>query len=202
MMERALASIQRILEVKEIPNADRIEEAVVLGWHLVVGKGEFKVGEKCVYFEVDSMLPLTPAFEFLKDKMKQYEGGEWFCRLRTKKLRGVLSQGLALPLGVLGLGQNLSLGEDVSERLGIKKYEPQIPAVLRGWAKGNFPTLYIPKTDEIRVQSIPEIFDEVRGKEVFVTEKADGTSVTYFVREEFGVCSRNLELKEDDEVAY
>lgn len=213
-MERALASIQIIKEIRPIEGADLIEETVVLGWHLVVQKGEFKVGEKCVYFECDSMLPLTPAFEFLKTQMKQYEGGGWFCRLRTKKLRGVLSQGLALPLGTFGLDQNLPLGEDVSERLGIKKYEPQIPAMLRGWAKGNFPTLYIPKTDEIRIQSIPEIFDEIRGKVVYVTEKADGTSATYFVREvweswdgavsrsNFGVCSRNLELKEDDKVAY
>ncbi len=192
-MERRLATIQRIKSINSIEGADRIQVATVLGWQVVVEKNKYEVNDLVVYCEVDSLLPERPEFEFLKDRN---------YRIKTVKLRGQISQGICFPVSILPRQIDVLEGEDVSELLGIKKYEPQIPAMLMGWAKGNFPTLYIPKTDEIRLQSIPAILDEIRGKVVYVTEKADGTSATYFVREEFGVCSRNLELKEDDKVAY
>ncbi|WP_337564108.1 hypothetical protein [Megasphaera sp.] len=64
---RKLASIQKIISLTPIPNADRIELARVLGWKCVVKKGEFKVGDKCVYIEIDSIPPSdNPVFDFLK----------------------------------------------------------------------------------------------------------------------------------------
>lgn len=64
-MERKLASIQTILEINPIEGADNIVVATVLGWHCVVKKGEFNVGDKIIYIEVDSILPATPEFEFM-----------------------------------------------------------------------------------------------------------------------------------------
>lgn len=87
-----LASIQQIIDIKPIENADALEKAYVLGWQVVVKKGEFKIGDLAVYISIDTIVPDKPEFAFLaKDKF----------RIRTKKFRGVLSQGLCLPLTVL-----------------------------------------------------------------------------------------------------
>lgn len=93
----------------------------------------------------------------------------------------------------------LSNGVDVTEILGIVKYEPPVPACLAGKIKGYFPS-FIPKTDEERIQNLPEIIANEKETLFDVTEKLDGSSATYFIKDgEFGVCSRNLELLEDDE---
>lgn len=94
---RKLVSIQSIKSISPIPDADAIEVAEVLGYKVVVKKGEFKVGDKCVFFEVDSILPVQPWSEFLKDKNDPSKP----IRLKTIKLRKQISQGLALPLSIL-----------------------------------------------------------------------------------------------------
>jgi RNA ligase (TIGR02306 family) len=87
---------------------------------------------------------------------------------------------------------------DVTEVMEIVKYEPPIPANLAGKAKGLFPS-FIPKTDETRVQVLQDLLDKYAGEACYITEKLDGSSVTYYMRNGvFGVCSRNLELLEDD----
>jgi len=63
---RKLASIQLIRSLEAIDGADAIEKATVLGWQLVVKKGEFQVGDLCVYCEIDSLMPERPEFGFLK----------------------------------------------------------------------------------------------------------------------------------------
>jgi len=65
---RKLASIQKIKSLSSIEGADAIEKATVLGWQLVVKKGEFQVGDLAVYCEIDSLLPDRPEFEFLKPR--------------------------------------------------------------------------------------------------------------------------------------
>lgn len=235
-MERTLASIQRIVKIEPIPNADKIEVATVLGWECVVPKGQFKVGDLVVYFEIDSLIPYTEWSKFLwKDKVPE-DIAEARYRLRTVKLRGQVSQGLVQPLNILnyaeaknGTGRYYDTKEsdDVSGILGIIKFEPPVSATLRGNCKVRrpswirkylyryFPFLFrhkptsstfpefIPKTDEIRVQSIPKIFDEIKGLPVYITEKIDGTSATYYLKgKEFGVCSRNIELEESKDNTY
>jgi RNA ligase (TIGR02306 family) len=88
---RKLASIQKILAVDPIEGADAIVRVKVLGWECVALKDEFSVGDNCVYFEIDSLLPVAPWTDFLR------KGDERPFRLKTVKLRGVTSQGLALP---------------------------------------------------------------------------------------------------------
>jgi len=208
---RKMASIRRIDDIRPIENADAIECAVVGGWTVVIKKGDFAVGDLAVYCEIDSWIPTELAPFLSKGKEpREYEGvrGE---RLRTVKLRGQLSQGLLLPLSEVakfGPDQDVGFhvpvtwaeGEDVSEALGIKKWEMQVPAQLAGQVRGNFPSL-IPKTDQERVQNlVKEIAAAAEsGAEFEVTEKLEGSSMTcYVIRGEFGVCSRNLDLKRDE----
>ncbi len=184
---RQLASIQKIKKIEPILGADAIVKATVLGWQLVVKKGEYNEGDLCVYVEIDALLPENPAFEFMKVRG---------MRVRTIRLRGQISQGICFPLSILPGSINIEEGLDVTEVLGIEKYEPPIPASLSGIMKGGFPS-FIPKTDETRVQVLQELLDKFNNEPCYVTEKLDGTSVTYFIKDGvFGVCSRNLELLE------
>jgi RNA ligase (TIGR02306 family) len=187
---RKLASIQKIKNIEPIAGADAIEKATVLGWQLVVKKGEFAVGDLCVYCEIDSLLPDRPEFEFLKARG---------MRIRTVRLRGQISQGICFPLSILPQGTDIEEDTDVTDVLEIIKYEPPIPASLAGVAKGLFPS-FIPKTDETRVQVLQDVLDKYKNELCYVTEKLDGSSVTYYLKDgEFGVCSRNLELIETSE---
>lgn len=187
---RQLVSIQKIKALEPIEGADAIERATVLGWQLVVKKGEFEVGQLCLYCEIDSLMPDRPEFEFLKPRG---------MRIRTVRLRGQISQGICFPLSFLPEGTEIEEGADVTDILGITKYEPPIPANLAGLMKGNFPS-FIPKTDETRVQVLQGSLDRYQGMDCYITEKLDGTSVTYYIKDgEFGVCSRNLDLLETED---
>ncbi|MGI0058864.1 MAG: RNA ligase (ATP) [Nitrosotalea sp.] len=191
-MERKLASVQIIKLLEPIEGADKIERAQVLGWSSVVPKGNFQVGDKCIYIEVDSVLPERPEFEFLRPRS---------FRIKTIRLKGQVSQGIAFPLNILPeCRRELCFeGEDVTDILEVTKYEIPIPAQLAGLIKGAFPG-FIPKTDETRIQAVPEVLNRHSDKTFYMTEKLDGSSMTvYFHNNEFGVCSRNLELKEDDQ---
>jgi RNA ligase (TIGR02306 family) len=196
---RKLASIQKIKEINPIENADAIEVATILGWNVVVKKGEFQPGDYCVYFEIDSLLPDEPQYEFLKKSSWNDRYGK--IRLKTIKLRGQVSQGLALPLSSFDINFSLlNEGEDLTEVLGIEKYEPIIPASLGGDV--NKFTWPISKTDEERIQSSPEGFIAgVTGKPYYITIKLDGTSASYMLAKnddgeiEFHACSRNYSLK-------
>ncbi|MCK9571563.1 RNA ligase (ATP) [Candidatus Pacearchaeota archaeon] len=197
---RKLASIQEITSISPIPGADSIEVANVLGWHVVVKKGEFEPRERIVYVEVDSVLPEKPEYEFLRKYCYIDKNGFKGFRIRTAKLMGQVSQGIVFPLSVLPkqpIGTYYS-EQDVTDLLGIVKYDPPTPATLSGLVKGNFPA-FIPKTDETRIQAIPGILERHRGKECYATEKLDGSSMTaYLYGDQFGICSRNLELKESE----
>jgi len=236
-MARNLATIQIIEELNPIPGADSILVASVLGWKVVVKKGDFEVGDKCVYCEIDSVLPETEKFEFLRDKK---------YRIKTIRLKGQISQGICFQMSILPpeyvlgrsrkLIQPLSVGTDVTDVLGIVKWEPAeyisstkqkdkfiypswFPIFLRRRLK-NFPLLarlitkilpkqvkkqkiwpsYFPKTDETRVQVLGSYLKKHEGIECNVTEKLDGSSMSVFkVNGKFGVCSRNLELEDEDD---
>jgi RNA ligase (TIGR02306 family) len=176
--------------------ADAIECAIVGGWTCVVKKDEYTAGDLAVYCEIDSWIPHEVApflsrgnFPHVYNEVK----GE---RLRTVKLRGQLSQGLLLPLSVIPFASYIP-DDDVSELLGIVKYEAPIPASLAGEVKGMFPSR-IPKTDQERIQNLSTELEEWKAEKLTweVTEKLDGSSMTvYIIDGEVGVCSRNLDLK-------
>jgi RNA ligase (TIGR02306 family) len=159
-----------------------------------------------VYCEIDSFLPIRDEFEFLRKSSFKKMGEQEGFRLKTIKLRGQVSQGLILPISVVPITQfatahDLPEGLDVTEMLGIVKYEPPIPAELSGKVKGLFPS-FIPKTDEERIQNLTKEYGEWKHQskhQFYVTEKLDGSSATYYIKDgEFGVCSRNLELLETE----
>jgi RNA ligase (TIGR02306 family) len=203
---RKMATIRKIDSLRPIPGADAIECAIVGGWTCVVKKGEYTAGDLAVYCEIDSFIPSTIAPFLTKPGhyAKTFEGVEGE-RLRTMKLRGQLSQGLLLPLKELygplrGLNNHFE-GQDVSENLGITKYEAPIPASLAGEVKGMFPSM-IPRTDQERIQNLSVELEEWKSQGLSweVTEKLDGSSMTvYIIDGEIGVCSRNLDLKRNED---
>lgn len=198
---RQMATIRKIEEIRPIPDADKICSYRVGGWWVVDSIGKYSVDDLVVYCEIDSFIPHEIAPFLSKGKEpREYEGvkGE---RLRTVKLKGQISQGLLLALEPTCsmIESILFEGLDVSFPLNIKLYEPPIPAQLAGLIKGNFPSR-IPKTDEPRIQNLSKELEEWKVKKYNweVTEKCDGSSMTvYFLDGEFGVCSRNLDLKLD-----
>jgi RNA ligase (TIGR02306 family) len=182
---RKLASIQKIKNIEPIEGADAIEKASVLGWQLVTRKGEFNIGDLCVYIEIDSVLPHKPEFELIRAKSN---------RIKTIKLRGQISQGICFPVSILPNGVDIVEDLDVTAMLNITKYEPPIPANLVAEVKGLFPS-FMPKTDETRVQVLETLLKHYAGTSCYITEKLDGSSATFYVKDnEFGVCSRNLDL--------
>jgi RNA ligase (TIGR02306 family) len=202
-MERKLATIRVINDIRPIEGADMIELATVGGWNIVVAKNVgHKVGDHVVYCEIDSFLPIKEEFEFLRKSSYKKMGDQEGFRLKTIKLRGQVSQGLILPMSVFGdFGWTAYEGLDVTNRLGIVKYEPPIPAELSGKVKGGFPS-FLRKTDEERVQNLVKEYGEYKltsAHQFYMTEKLDGSSATFYMNQgEFGVCSRNLELLETE----
>ena len=207
-MNRKLASIAIIDEVKDIPDADRISLVTLknLGWQCVSGKNQFKPGEKVVYLEIDSVFERAAWNDFL---WREGDKDKPTLRLKTAKFRKQISQGLVVPLSVLD-GKKFKSdvrdnpvyewheGQEVTELLGLTKYELAIPACLAGVCKGKFPS-HTPKTDEFRIQACPGVLKEIVGKECYITTKVDGSSCTIVMnRGEYSVCSRNLEFKEED----
>lgn len=206
---RKLASVQKVLDILPIEGADSIEVVLINGWKVISKKGEFQKGDLCIYFEIDSFLPIRDEFEFLrKSSFKRMDNREGF-RLKTIRLRGQISQGLVLPIDVVSnFGIDISFiseDMDLTDALGVVKYEPPIPAELAGRVEGAFPS-FLRKTDQERVQNIkPDVYsgfitDKI---EFYVTEKLDGSSATFFVKDGvFGVCSRNWQLAEPEERPY
>ena len=224
---RHLATIQTIDALEPIPGKDRIVLATVLGWRVIVQKADYNVGDKCVYVEIDSVLPEKPEFEFLRSKN---------FRIKTMKMAGVISQGICFPLTILPEGQ-YGIGQDVTDIIGIKQYEPEMddpiqprtnassklskyPAFLRRFAwfrrlvlgpkqkNGEFPS-FISKTDETRIQTAPWMLADPTP--YTFTEKIDGTSGTFALVKhkhlfrttyEYIVCSRNRRLPVNDGSIY
>lgn len=220
-MERKLASVQIIKNLEPIEGRDRIELATVEGWKVIVKKDEFKIGDRCVYVEIDSVMPPKPEFEFLKSKN---------YRIRTMKMAGVISQGICFPLTILPnmiddhtISYNqYHEGDDVTSLIGVTKYDeyageepvkvsrkPKYNWIQRIWyhifgfpqrKKGGFTSL-VSKTDEIRIQNIPEVLENKQP--VCVSQKVDGMSCSMTIEQtffghKFNVYSRNLLVGRDD----
>ncbi|MBO6031831.1 MAG: hypothetical protein J6Q22_10360 [Prevotella sp.] len=245
---RKLAYIAEVSSVEPIEGADRLEQVMLKGhgWKIVTAKGDFSVGDLGVMFEIDSYLPSEDErYAFLKDRcLKKFvsKGGNVLregIRIKTIKLRGVISQGLLMPIdkfpeiayccknGVIkGDGTDTIaleeeqgkfvlqplIGADVTKLLKIEHYDevkeqlqPESGNPISAEAKGNFPSSFCPKTDEIRLQACTEYFESQKGKLFEVTEKRDGSSISFgycpLIDEEepFMVCSRNLRLKSERE---
>lgn len=199
---RALATIETIASLRDIPDADAIVCARIRGWDVVVKRGEFEVGDRCVYFEVDSLLDVTDErFAFLAPRgVRTDTEGRSGHVLKTARLRGQYSQGLALPVAVFPEVEDLPVGSDVTAALNVVKWDPPIPASIAGQVRGMLPS-WIPVTDEERIQNLTDILDATGVERWTATEKIDGTSTSVYVdpvSDLVGVCSRNLDLLPND----
>ena len=215
---RKLATIRKITNIVPIENCDNIALAIVDGWTVIIKKSEFSIGDSCVFFEIDSFLPLEPRYEFLK-KTTKFDGKEGY-RIKTMKMKGVLSQGLALPLSMFP--EVSTNDDDVTNRLNVIKFDLEQfyganTAGPRERKYGSFPT-FIPKTDQPRIQNMTHMFLTHKATTFEETLKLDGSSMTcykipnkptlfqrvlsFFGKQlptyKFGVCSRNVDLKPSD----
>jgi RNA ligase (TIGR02306 family) len=196
-----LATVEIIKELLPIDGADRIELCKVNGWHSVVLKDTFRVGDRVVFIPIDTIIDPAPWNSAFHDK----DNPSAAIRVKTKKLRGVISSGLIFHTNIIpDPFYQPEIGEDVSGLIGgISKYIKSIPIQLQGIAKGDFPTHIVSKTDEDNLLSNPQVLEELKECDtITVTLKADGTSGT-FIKEldgTFRVCSRNLELEDGDNI--
>jgi len=212
-----LASAQRIVKITPIEGADAIETATVLGWEIVIKKGEYQVGDLCCYIQIDTILPEKPEYEFLRDRK---------FRVKTIKLRKQISQGLIVPLPA----GEWKEGDDLTDVIGVKKYEKvdnnptryQKPRKPKTWYgrllynfkynflgkmfpgllkkdRSDFPKNLVPITDEERIQNIPKVLHTHAGKTFILSFKLDGSSITiihnkFLGRSKYRICSRRFEL--------
>lgn len=213
---RQLVTIRTVNSLTPIKDADRIELAQVDGWQCIVKKGDFQVGDRGIFFEIDSVLPED-------DKRFSFLAARKF-HIKTMRMKKVLSQGLLMPTSILTDDEAeqlmLSPEQDIANLLRVQKYEPPVP--IQGEQKGTFPTYLVPKTDQERIQNIPEVLEGRQATEFEITEKLDGTSCTFFYHHDksvlvpqdgaqirgdrkvihIGACSRNWEMKLDDDNVY
>lgn len=194
------ASVEIIKSVKPHPNADQLDLVQVLGFQCVTQKELYSERDIVIYIRPDTVLPEEEWAEVYRKYSPK--------RVKSVKLRGSWSEGIIIPLESVqhkfdkdptdnwktffkGL-----LGQEISQVLGVKHYEPPIPQDLS--AKGGLP-YQIPKTDEERWENFDEgklPFDE----KVDITLKIDGASTTIYYNfedDKFGVTSRSLEFKDD-----
>ena len=194
-----LASIELVKEIKPHGNADSLEIAVVLGYECIVPIGSFSVGNPVVLIQPDTVLPDKPWAAVFRKRSN---------RVKAMKLRGVWSFGIVLSPFLVsdhetyGSSQIKSwlmpenIGKDISEDIGVTKYEPPVPQDLS--AMGYLPT-GLPKTDEERYQNLTN--ELPYGELVDVTLKIDGQSATYYCFKnqeggwDTGICSRSLKIK-------
>ncbi len=215
MSERKMATIRRIDNIEPIEGADAIMVATVGGWKSVIKKDEFMIGDLAIYCEIDSWIPTEYKPELSKGKEPRIYNEIRGEKLKTIRLRGQVSQGLLLPLSVginsfvgstFDEGQELcevfNEGANVSDVLNIQKYDPPISAQLAGLARGNFPSR-VPKTDQERIQNLTKVYGTYQLQTWEVTEKLEGSSMTtYVIDSDFGVCSRNMDLKRDENNSF
>ena len=200
-----LATIEKIHSIQPHPNpeVEKLEVGKIKEWPVVIPKGQYKDEELIVFIQIDSIVPETnPYFEFMRRQK---------FRVWNARFKGAPSQGLVCPLSIINnqtvdaIGRMthrfgadiLQEGEDVTELLGIIKYEKPLDATICGDAKCGFPTHLVSITDEDNLLNNPEVLNEIRGERCYITLKADGSSMTVYHNEgQVGVCSRKWEQKE------
>ena len=198
---RQLVTVQKIHNIRPIEGRDRVDVASVLGWEVIVGKGVYQENEYVCFAEIDSVFPKHEIFsdlERFKYRIKSF-------KVNTKD-GAIYGQGYCLPLTILEhfdkeYPREYQIGEDITDLIGVVKYEPPID-YSEGDSKGTFPTKFIPKTDETRLQSKLEVLDELKGKPYVIRQKADGQSSTFLIApdtNEYLVCSRSLSKKSPEE---
>jgi len=164
---------EQIKQVSPIDGADRIEVASLAGmdYQFVVGKGQFKPGDKVLYFPVDSLIPIDVARKMgLEGKL----AGKSKDRVKTIKLRGQISQGIVSDLSLVPAHLIEQGPQAITECLGVRKYEPpEVPcndAILKALPDG------VPVYDIESADRYVEVAGRLMGQNVMITEKVEGSN--------------------------
>ena len=174
-------TIEEIETVKPIEGADRIQVATVKGlqFNFVIAKDSFKPGDMVLYFPVDSLVPQALAEKLgVAGKL----AGKNKDRIKTMKLKGVMSQGIVGNLDIIGdmsceslLGVNrFPSTEEITAYLGITKYEPPETICQGGMLVGHLNDVHM--YDIEGADRYPMVVDELMDQRVFITEKIEGTN--------------------------
>lgn len=164
----ALASIQQIHSIAPHPDPEvtRLQVAKIFEWPVVVEKDKHKEGELVVFIEIDSVVPERPEFEFMRSRK---------FRIFNARFKGAASSGLVMPLSILGIEEDWTEGDDVTDILEVKKYERPVDPQMSGDAKGNFPSHLISISDETNLLGCRQgTLDELEGREIYISAKNDG----------------------------
>jgi RNA ligase (TIGR02306 family) len=201
-MEHKLATIEKITEIKDIVGADRIQAAKIQGYWSVIKKGEYVPGSWVFFVQPDTKCHRAEWNRFLWPKDDPDPLGK-DIRIKVAKFRGQVSYGLIVDTKYLG-PLDLIEGADVTEKLGVTKYEkfeyddssgPGGNGNNRGRVS-NFPG-FLRKTDECALKSYHKCFDEYKGLDCYLSVKFDGSSETCYLKDgKFGVCSRKQDIEE------
>lgn len=184
--------------VKEHPNADALDIIEVGLFNSVMKKGVFKNGDLAIYIPEQAICPeevMKACFCWDDEKNRGKLAGAGYNRVKACKLRGILSQGLVMPIPS---GLNVELGQDVQTEIAVEKYQPKIPSSFFG---ANQPKIagafhgYTPSFDVENLKKYKNAFEV--GEEVRVTEKLHGTCcvIGAFTKEairSFGINQDNL----------
>lgn len=208
-------TVRKIDKIWPHPTADRLELASVggLSFQLVCQKGVYTVGQKVVYFPVDSQLPdwIIGALGLwgtdengvvIRDAAgrvtKTMLVGNDQNRIHTVQLRGEISQGMMCPYyEVIGPQDgDWNVGDDVAEFLGVTKYDAP-ESVLPGVKLLAFPDGVTP-FDVEGADSHPYMVERMMDLRVWVTEKLEGTNhaLVRMPNGRHAVCARNNEVEE------
>lgn len=169
--------VAKIDEIKEIPGADNIEQAIIGGWNCIIQKGQYAEGGLVVVATTDAVIP-----QELSDALNVTNYLRKGQRVRTVKLRGVYSECLIIPLSFIPKGKinTYTNGKDMMEILRIFKYEPPVRVVQLGGGRKvryqdnpNFHVYY--KFPNLK--NVPKMFSEEDTVEI--TRKIHGTNARY-----------------------
>lgn len=175
---RKLSRLTVIDDIKPALNADRLEIAVIGGWHVVIPKGIYTKGEEVIYVEIDGCIPVTDErFGLSENFVKQAKtiNDKKYLVVKTIKLRGNISQGIIFKKEPFeDVLNDVEIGVDISTKLGIIKYEEELPVGV----VGNFDTRLAIKSDSERIQNLYNVWGALMEREWIATEKIDGQSLT------------------------
>lgn len=221
-----LASVQKIISVIKHPNADSLSIVTLLGWSCITKLDQFKENDLVGYIMIDTICPPTEEFEFL---------AKYNYRVKTQRLRGELSQGLVIPLpeGNWKEGDDLTdiigvVKYEKPDNNPIRESIPKRPKTfwvrlkydfkyhflykwfpkLRSKTRSPFPKHLVPITDEERIQNIPKVLEQYKGKDFIASYKLDGSSITIIHEKNFlgkpvyRICSRRFELHDKNNEWY
>ena len=179
-MSTLLVKVVQIDNISPHPNAERLELATIGGWNCVVRKSEFTEGQAVVYIPIDAVLPHDLEMKLFppESKVRLHHS-----RVKSIKLRGVVSQGLVITLAEAGLDPDVTkIGDDVCEHLGITKYDPPEPGFQSALGKSRMRKCnpeFRKYTDIENIKNYNHVFEE--GEWVSITEKIHGTSARFAV---------------------